>query len=290
MGNRSKKERWVREGITVTDAITKNGAGRYLCPLCLNWFTDLDDLSLEHAPPASIGGRHTAVTCRDCNSRSGHTVDAELRRAETLYEFGSRSMTKPMSATAHYGDVEQRSEIIFGPEGLSIAGVAKQNHPDTAAAVTEVLQAAAGSKDWSMTLSLRTPDFRKAAIAWLRAAYLVAFATLGYLYVLLGELEPVREQIRDPDAEILSRYCLVTSSSAAERRIVSVKEPHDLASVAVLVGSRAILLPSPTAPGTYERLAALDPWPPPGERTLSGEVAAWPTRPAYALDRIALLK
>jgi hypothetical protein len=127
MSNRAKKAQWAREAIAVTDAITKNGAGRYLCPLCLNWFTDLDDLSLEHAPPRSIGGRHMAVTCRRCNSRSGHTVDAELRHAETLYEFGSQSMTKPMPATARYGDVEQRSEIIFGPEGLSIGGVAKQN-------------------------------------------------------------------------------------------------------------------------------------------------------------------
>lgn len=290
MGNRAKKEQWVRDAIAITDAVTKNGAGRFLCPLCLEWFSDLDDLSLEHAPPKSLGGRHMAVTCRDCNSRSGHTVDAELRRAETLYEFGSRSMTKPMSATARYGDVAQRSEIIFGPEGLSIAGVPKQNHPDTAAAVTEALRAAANDKDWSMTLSLPTPDFRKAAIAWLRAAYLVAFATLGYRYVLHEELDPVREQIRDPDAEILSRYCLVTSSSPDERRIVSVEEPHELASIAVLAGNRTILLPTPTSPGTYERLAALDPWPPRGQQTLSGEVVPWPTRPAYALDRIALLK
>jgi hypothetical protein len=280
----------VGEAIAITDAITKNGAGRYLCPLCLDWFEDLDDLSLEHAPPKSLGGRHMAVTCRDCNSRSGHTVDAELRHAETLYEFGSRSMTKPMPATARYGDVEQHSEVIFGPDGLSIGGVAKQNHPDTAAAVTEVLRAAAGAKDFSMTVSLRTPDFRKAAIGWLRAAYLVAFAKLGYLYVLLAELDPVREQIRDPDAEILSRYCITTSSPADERRIVLVEEPHDLASLAVLAGNRITLLPSPKRPGTYGRLAALEVWPPTGEQALSGHIKPWPTRPIYAFDRSAIAR
>jgi hypothetical protein len=290
MRHRAKKERWVREAVAITDAITKDGAGRYLCPLCLDWFSDLDDLSVEHAPPKSLGGRAMAVTCRHCNSRGGHTVDAELRQAETLYEFGSRSMTKPMRATAHYGDVEQRSEIIFGPEGLSIGGVAKQNHPDTAAAVTKALRAAAGDKDFSMTLSLRTPDFRKAAVGWLRAAYLIAFGSLGYLYVLLDELDPVREQIRDPDAEILNRYCVTTSSAADERRLVLVGEPPGLASVAVLAGNRAILLPSPTSPGTYDRLVALETWPPFGEQTLSGKIMQWPGQPVYALDRAKLAR
>jgi hypothetical protein len=139
-----------------------------------------------------------------------------------------------------------------------------------------------------MTLALRTPNFRKAAFGWLRAAYLVAFAKLGYLYVLLEELDPIREQIRDPDTEILNRYCVTTSSHAAERRIVLVEEPVDLASVAVLAGNRAILLPSPRTPGTYERLAALETWPPPSEQTLSGEIEPWPTRPLYAFDRSAL--
>jgi len=55
MGDREKRERWVREAIAITDAITKNGAGRYLCPLCLNWIEDFGQLSLEHAPPSSVG-------------------------------------------------------------------------------------------------------------------------------------------------------------------------------------------------------------------------------------------
>ncbi len=39
-------------------------------------------------------------------------------------------MTKPMPATVHYGDaVEQRVDLTFGPERLSIVGVPERNHP-----------------------------------------------------------------------------------------------------------------------------------------------------------------
>lgn len=289
MGNREKREQWVRDATAITDAITAEGAGRYLCPLCLKWFADLDELSLEHAPPRSVGGRHVAVTCRGCNSRGGHTVDAELRRAETLFEFAERRMTAPMSATLRIGDVEQRGEAMFGPDRLKLAGVPKQNHPAVTEAITAALDEAveSGSTGLTISLSFRSPDFRKASIAWLRAAYLIAFATLGYLYILRKQLEPVRQQIHAPETEVLGRYCLIAPSARRERRIFFVEQPHELASVVVSTNNVAVLLPSDERPGTYERLAAVEPWPP-GERTLTGKSAPWPSAPIYALDRAML--
>jgi HNH endonuclease len=287
--HRAKKERWVRDAVAITDALTRDGDGRYLCPLCLGWYTDLDDLSLEHAPPESVGGRHIAVTCRDCNSRGGYTVDAELRRAQTVVEFAAREMTRPMLATVQIDGIEQRVEATFRSEGLSIAGVPQQNHPAAAAAVMAALRerATSGSTDWSITLSFRSPDLRKAAIGWLRSGYLVAFATLGYLYILREELDQVRRQIQDPSAEILQRHCLLIRPSRLDRRVTFVKEPHELASVAVFADRFAVLLPSDVSPGTYERLADVETWPP-GEQTLSGSSAPWPTKPVYALDRTVI--
>src|SRR5438105_7473410 len=179
MSNRAKKDRWVREAVAVTDALTSNGCGRYLCPLCLEWFADLDDLSLEHAPPASVGGRHIAVTCRTCNSTAGATVDAALRWAEMIRDFGFRRMTESMQATFEFAGIEQRVQATFGESGLTILGVPKQNHPDTAQALIAAFDKVVddSSTDATMKLSFATPDFRSASVGWLRAAYLVAFAT-----------------------------------------------------------------------------------------------------------------
>jgi HNH endonuclease len=136
-------EVWAIERRRIYGSVTRSpsptphsdGGGRYLCPLCLEWFADLNGLSLEHAPPVSVGGRHMAVTCRACNSTAGATVDAALRWAETVRDFGLRRMTKSMPATFRFAGIEQRVEATFGQDGLSIAGVPRQNHPETAQAV-----------------------------------------------------------------------------------------------------------------------------------------------------------
>jgi HNH endonuclease len=117
LSNRTKKERWVREAIAMTYVLVKEAAGRYLRPLCIEWFDDPADLTLEHAPPESIGGRHVAVTCRDCNSIGGHTVDHAISRLETVLEFAERRMRAPMPATIRVGDVERRGEAISARTG-----------------------------------------------------------------------------------------------------------------------------------------------------------------------------
>jgi hypothetical protein len=138
-----------------------------------------------------------------------------------------------------------------------------------------------------MNLTFPVPDFRKASIGWLRAAYLVAFATLGYLYILRADLEEVRRQIRAPASDVLDRYCLITQEDPADARIAFVRKPADLESVVVLSKSCAVFLPSTASADTYERLSRVERWPPAGV-TLAGSVAPWPTQPTYALDRAAL--
>jgi hypothetical protein len=79
MTDRARKERWVGEAIAITDVITKNGGGRYLCPLCVEWFANLDDLTLEHAPPESVGGRHIAWRADTLRDDRAVAYEAGLR-------------------------------------------------------------------------------------------------------------------------------------------------------------------------------------------------------------------
>jgi HNH endonuclease len=295
VSNREKKERWFAEATAITDALIKDAGGRYLCPLCLEWFTSLEDVSLEHAPPRSVGGREVALTCKACNNTAGHTIDAQLREVETLREFGQRRMTDPMPVKTTYVvdgvTIEQNGVALFDDKGLSLGGIPKQNHPEVAPALTRAFDAAVAtnSTDWKFTLTFSTPDMRAASIAWLRAGYLAAFSALGYHYILRDELEPVREQINDPNTTILERYCLMTSTGPDEREIMFVSKPAEYVGVVAFTNDCAIFLPSETSSGTYERLATL-PWPPPGQATFAGATMPWPTRPSYAMDRAALAR
>src|SRR5690349_10100056 len=68
----------------------------YLCPICLRPFS-VDDildsapnmLTLEDAPPKSLGGHASVLTCKSCNSRSGHEIDFHL--TERLIEIDARA-------------------------------------------------------------------------------------------------------------------------------------------------------------------------------------------------------
>jgi hypothetical protein len=141
-----------------------------------------------------------------------------------------------------------------------------------------------GSTDVTMKLSFATPDLRAASVGWLRAGYLVAFATLGYVYILRQELEQVRRQIQDPQAKVLDRYCVIAKLAQNDRSIIFARQPAELESVIISSNGLAVFLPSIASDGTYERLAGIQPWPP-GEKVLSGSSAPWPAQPTYDLDR-----
>jgi|SRR6266542_1170271 len=64
----------------------------YLCPICGTaftqsaLFTDDPELTREHAPPESVGGKVIALTCKSCNNEAGHSVDANVsRRAKQIH-------------------------------------------------------------------------------------------------------------------------------------------------------------------------------------------------------------
>ncbi|WP_394368459.1 HNH endonuclease [Adhaeribacter radiodurans] len=57
----------------------------YICPICLIKFSEealsekvKNNLTLEDAPPKSLGGSQIALTCKKCNNTCGHKVDFHL--------------------------------------------------------------------------------------------------------------------------------------------------------------------------------------------------------------------
>jgi hypothetical protein len=81
-------------------------------------------------------------------------------------------------------------------------------------------------------------DLVRALLSWLRAAYLVAFAALGWPYVYMPYLALLRAQLADPDATLMPPLALADPAAVPYRRdLVVVQEPHDqLAGTAVQPG------------------------------------------------------
>ena len=86
----------------------------YVCPLCVHAFPSIDDLSFEHAPPESVGGREVCLTCKSCNNTAGAGVDKELRRALDHRDWW-RGTGKPVRARLEVAEITLRVEMQRTP-------------------------------------------------------------------------------------------------------------------------------------------------------------------------------
>jgi HNH endonuclease len=81
--NRRKKLQLFRLGAAAVARLSPGRVDQYACPLCRTlWVEDAIDagmVTLEHVPPASMGGKGIVLTCERCNSPAGGTIDAAVR-------------------------------------------------------------------------------------------------------------------------------------------------------------------------------------------------------------------
>ena len=100
-------------------------------------------------------------------------------------------------------------------------------------------------------------------------------------------LDVVREQILNPDADLIERFSLHRAEPFPGRDIMWVESPARLESVVVHIDDHIVFLPGAKAEGPiYEHLAARKIWPPRREtfRSMRYTPLGWPTRPHHLFD------
>lgn len=288
------KAQWFDRGARAIALITDGEVEGYACPLCRRVFTNINDLTFEHAPPASVGGGRVALTCMPCNSTSGHTLDASMRSAEDLIEWSQGTPGKSLRARLTVRRVTVNVQAERGEDGgIKILGLPDQNDPKVTAAHREALDELAQLPEDEQEFTVSFPRHKHAEsdvqAGWLRAAYLAAFARFGYRYALRPLMEPVRAQIADPSGNHLDRFILHGGAASTDHRMIrSITSPRSARSLIVLMGRHLIFLPGFHADSNtlYERLGRRARWPPPARslRSLRGPIYEWPTRPILAFD------
>jgi hypothetical protein len=109
-------------------------------------------------------------------------------------------------------------------------------------------------------------------------------------YILRSVMQPIRDQLSSPDAQLLETYIFRDPDSpTSTRRILLVDDPDELRCVAVMLGEYSVFLPAWWNPLTWDELAeAFCRRREPGDRlnlTLRGKEVPWPKGPMYLLDR-----
>jgi hypothetical protein len=257
----------------------------YVCPLCLHAFGEeaLTGrwLTREHVPPRSVGGHRLALTCRRCNSGSGHEIDSHMRREADIRDFamGNLGETRAVLATDS-GQLPIRLSASGG--GIRAVCVPQAASRTAHGAMMEEFGRAAGENTWdgfSLKIAFQPFSTSRAAVGWLRTAYLAFFASLGYRFILRPELAVVRSRIANPESEE-PRIFRIIRREKSEAKLVRIDAPDVLRSYAMLYGTNVVLLPLYGDATLYERLAKK----PDTTGPLSGVEFRWPRGPMFQHD------
>ncbi len=282
MGRPDRKQTMFARGVSAVERLTGKSAPGYVCPLCLRSFDDISGLSREHAPPERVGGKVVALTCRDCNSHSGHSLDSHLVAEADLVDALRGKTARDWSATIAVSGVPARGGVQLGGEGLVFTGHPHRNDPATTAAQNEAWEKLGEGGEIKFQVEVR---YRQhiVEVAWLRSAYVLAFAALGYRYITQPTLAIVREQIQCPETKVIERFYAVANVAIADKEMMIVTSPSEMEGLLMRFEDRLVWLPGLGSIDTYHLLGQLPAWPP-GAIELKGKPLPWPETLELALD------
>ena len=181
-------------------------AGNTKCPICLSQFTQSDvatgRATLEHAPPRALGGSAICLTCSECNNRASridqHAILAD--RARDAWESGRGA----------------RVEIDFFGVKTSSRYIPKNRNDPLPTRVDQLrggslnLSGLSNSQQLDVDRGVRFRMPRRShfeSVTMIRSAYLMVFSLMGpsgYNYCESNALRPVREQIMNPEKQVLT--------------------------------------------------------------------------------------
>jgi hypothetical protein len=175
----------------------------YICPICAKTHKTIDEedpLTLEDAPPKSLGGKANTLTCKTCNNTCGHTIDFHL--TERLKELDS---AKFLPNTETRVKIKIGEEFLNGIVSIDENGKMTISHSDKNNNPVKLDDKMIGLKDGELVdLSfLKTRVIpEKLEYALLKTGYLLAFEKFGGSMIFDKNFNIVRDQLLNPEVRI----------------------------------------------------------------------------------------
>lgn len=158
---------------------------RIPCPLCLKLCT-IDQMTVDHCPPKSVGGRPVALTCKECNSNAGHQSDhAVIKWLKSL-----RVRVDPLHMPAlNVEMVIDDPSVTNSPFTVTFQGTGDGNFRLLIPEKANDMRAFDAVQRWltqqdSLSLNLEVEAIPPSVISQplCRAAYLLAYSRFGYAF------------------------------------------------------------------------------------------------------------
>ena len=181
-------------------------AGNTRCPICLSDFDKSDvlagtNVTLEHAPPKSLGGAAICLTCKSCNNNASLIDQHAYQSAKARHEW-AEGKGAPIVVDL-FGHKRSRRFIPDDPS----APFPARKHLFRNGKIELGPLPPKHRLDPSKGMSFRIPqrdDYE--FVSMIKSAYLMVFSLMGengYKFAENIGLQPVREQIMNPGNKIL---------------------------------------------------------------------------------------
>lgn len=222
----SKNLSWVKEHPSIS--FNPDFEEGYVCPLCFNLFTKnslnedySNPLTFDHNPPKSLGGKEGVLTCKDCNSKTGHKIDNHLFMLMEELDFLDSIPNSKVRTVLENDNNKVTADMAIDEKGAIKINIDRKNsnpiHIDNFLAnrsytykvydpFLEGHDLFESGLSWKLNFKMKLlikSNERLAGIALLKIAYLYAFEKFGHGFLINSGLYKVREQILNPDKEIL---------------------------------------------------------------------------------------
>jgi len=200
-----------------SDGIKFYMADAYICPLCLQAYAiGNKELTLEHVPPVSVGGKPILVTCKACNSNCGADIDVCLTNELEIVHNLNHLDSIPQKTRLAFNGIEINAQTTFSKtEGFKFMISPDNNNPiEFEGFMTEVENSKEGYEiRVAANITNRKRDYELANIALLKSAYLMAFNELGYMYVLNANTNIIRDQIHNPKKNVIGNAFIIDNKN-----------------------------------------------------------------------------
>lgn len=284
----SQNLEWITKHPTFTGNL--KASNNYICPICLRIFDESsleqginNPLTIEHVPPEALGGKSKLLTCKECNSKSGHLLDGQLYKLLLQMDFDSFLPNSKTKATFDLNGNKVNGSVEIDNEGVwSLRLMPQYSNPKHSESFFKDFKMSTKSvnpmvrppfveqfKSPTFKFSKRnSAQIKRAEVAVLRIAYLYLFSIFGNSVLLNPFLDNVRKQILSPDEDILPRPFWIKYYFAEEWDGINlIRSPKELRCFLIIFnlktdsGTRkiAIALPGPYENGLdiYENIKTL---------------------------------
>lgn len=180
------KETFKKHGITINAGDFTLPDELYLCPISLNLYSieslKNKELTIEHVPPKSLGGKGMVLVDKEINNKDGHSADKDLLlffRTKTFLEHGgeleakiSAEMLDMHGVTAQFA-LKRDAQLESGKAKIQVKTSAKN---------IKAMQYKGMFSNWdglSFKVSGKMSNKLNTKLM-LKCAYLTAFSRIGY--------------------------------------------------------------------------------------------------------------